>query len=509
MKRLFIIILLLFTGLFFYAVPVYAESASLTILGGGAKKIGTTFNLTASLNTEGNQICAVTFDITYPANLLELKSANLGSPFTITVEQSSSEGNIHYVVGASGCTTANATLLTMSFRAKTAGNATVAFTRGESVGGADGQQVIPISKGSTTVTMATSTVSTTRKSTNTNTNSTPEVVPIKEPALTKLEYASDAVLDNEVKQAKGIMFYGTADAEAKINIVVASDPISGSVQADASGNWIYILNEWLESGLHTITMTAEKSDQKSTDVVTNFIIGTDSKDQIAIGNELPVTAVSEPASETKSKMNTSTILLIIGGVFLFLIIILLIVFISKRKKYQRVAQELSESIQASTLRQASPAPEIETSNAPLVSSPIPSQTPIAQQNQSPNMSVNTSDQPILNENPVITAPQNTIPQNPPQPPVNISTSPLSPSLSSSQSVNTEPNQEQMVVGYDQYSDSIKAPAQNVKGINKIDTPSTSAPAQNMPNNNLVSDSEITFDSVTSASDNADEKNLIK
>ena len=178
MKRFIIGIFIFLISLFSFSAPAMAEGASLSISGGGAKKIGDTFNLTASLNTGGNQICIVTFDITYPADLLTLKSLSLGSPFTMIVEQSSSDGNIHYMVGAGGCTTGNATLLTMSFTAKAAGSATVAFSSGEALGGVNGQQVIATGKGSTAVTIGTTTTGTPATTeSNENTDTAPPATP--------------------------------------------------------------------------------------------------------------------------------------------------------------------------------------------------------------------------------------------------------------------------------------------------------------------------------------------
>lgn len=360
-------------------------SATLSFSGGGAKTIGDTFNVSAILDSGGNKICVVNFDITYPSNLLELKSSSLGSPFSMAVEQSSSPGAIHYQIGASGCSTSNATILTMSFNAVAVGDATVAFSAADLLGGDDGQLVISVNKGSMGVNIAAVSVApsdsdngsvnqnsntgntnvnsaskTTKKTTSnsnsnasSNTNSSAATTPtIKDPVLSKVEYSPDVILDSVQKKAKGVAFYGTADPDNKINIVISSDPILASTQSDAAGNWTYTLNDWLIAGVHTIALISEKDALKSIEVKSNFVIGAESKDQIAIGTILPTESgavVSEPAADTtKSKIGYMTIIIMVGGIVALLAIVLLMIFISKRRHYLKVAREITGSIKANT-----------------------------------------------------------------------------------------------------------------------------------------------------------------
>ena len=491
MKRLAIILSLIFVSLFSISTSANAADASLSISGGGAKKIGATFNLTAALNASGNQICVLTFDITYPANLLELKSSSLGSPFNMATEQSSTAGTIHYSVGAGGCSTGSSTILTMSFKAKAAGNATVAFSSGEAIGGADGQQIIGISKGSTTVTMAAAAP----VATNTNTNTVPAPsVTIKNPVLTKLEYSPEVTLDNITKQAKGIIFTGTADADTKINIVIASDPISASTQSDSTGSWQYTLVDWLPAGNHTLTMTAEKGDAKSSEVKTNFVVGTESKDQIAIGTELPKTVVSEPTSNTKSKLTITTMAMIAGGAVLILVTILLIVFINKRRKYLKVAREISGSMQTNSAkpkqvvqepRIVNPdrsvdesffSPEFKQSSKSFVNKPVNS-VPIPEESIQP-----------------VTMPEDIpAPKEVKMPEVSLHQEPghtaVSPRPLSTQIHNIKTDSEEMVIGY-----GVGSGLQNPSHPQKMEESETvSIPKEKVPEIDLSPGTEITFD----------------
>jgi len=283
--------------------------------------------------------------------------------------QESSAGSIHYQIGATGCSTADATILNMSFDAKAVGDATVTFSAADLLGGDDGSQAVTVSKGSTTVSVAavaapaetdtnTNTNKTTKKTTTTsnknsniNQNSNTAVAALLDPTLLKLEYTADVILDSVINRSKGIAFSGTAEPEATINIVIASDPISATTQSDATGNWMYALTDWLDAGAHTITLSSEKNGQKSAEVKTDFITGTKSKNQIAIGTVLPAAeeAVPEPTTETaKSNNGFMTIAIIAGSIIGLLAIILLIIFISKRRHYLKVTKEITGSMQANS-----------------------------------------------------------------------------------------------------------------------------------------------------------------
>jgi Sec-independent protein translocase protein TatA len=398
----------------------------------------------------------------------------------------------------------------MNFTAKAVGNATVAFSSGEAIGGADGQQIIATSKGSTTVTMAKATTTTTTSNNNANTAPAPAVTLPKDPVLTKLEYALEAVLDDTTKQAKGIIFSGTADADTKINIVIASDPITSSTQSDASGNWTYTMVDWLPAGNHTIAMIAEKNDQKSAEAKTNFVIGTESKDQIAIGTELPAVAVAQPATNTKSKWTISTMMMIAGGIILILIVVLLVIFIKKRRKYLSVAKEISGSIKTNANKLNSNVLPLENSKpnqdleAPI-SEPESNVQPLESSGEAvkPNPNVVPDNQPMtmpkdipLPGEPKI--PETTTPQESTQTTI---TSPP-PSIQTS---NIKPDSDKMIIGYGPDSGSQKA-AESPKAepAEIVQTPENKTPKVE-----VSPDSEITFDGDYDSNEVIEQDNVSK
>jgi len=73
--------------------------------------------------------------------------------------QESSAGSIHYQIGATGCSTADATILNMSFDAKAVGDATVTFSAADLLGGDDGSESIKTTKEKTIINISPKTVS--------------------------------------------------------------------------------------------------------------------------------------------------------------------------------------------------------------------------------------------------------------------------------------------------------------------------------------------------------------
>lgn len=77
-------------------------------------------------------------------------------------------------------------------------------------------------------------------------------------------------------------FSGTAAPGAKITITVQSTPITGTVYADAAGNWSWTPPSELETGSHTATVTATDSSGQTTTDSVSFTIA-DAEDLPATG----------------------------------------------------------------------------------------------------------------------------------------------------------------------------------------------------------------------------------
>jgi len=347
------------------------SAGSLSISGGGQKTVGDTFNMTASIEPSGVDVCVIEFTISYPADKLELKSSSLGSTFGMVTEQSITSGSIHYMLGAAGCTSSSAAFLTMTFNAKAAGNATVSFSNGTGIGNSSNDlsftksaAIVNISSaGSTTPvtnsnpaansntnsTKTTSKKSSTSVSSNANTNSL--VTTLKDPTLSAVGFSSDVVLDAIQGTAKGIVFSGTSDADAKVNLIITSDPITVSAVSDSNGNWTYTLTNILSAGIHTIAITAEKNGLTSQEIKSNFVFAADSPEKIALGTILPNLGEKSEASNSvqtskKTLFGINIIYIIIAGAVAFLTFTLLIIFIAKRNHYLKVSKELSGSLKS-------------------------------------------------------------------------------------------------------------------------------------------------------------------
>ena len=372
MKKLFYLVLILAS--FVFVGKAFAADASLSMSGGGSHDINSDFSVTVSLGDgSSKKICAVNFDISYPSDLLELKSApTLGSVYTLaTVADSGTAGKISYQIGAIGCPTSGGTILTIPFHAKAAGQGTLSFSNIQALGGDDGQADISLSQSGSSITInsqsasttttnnsttgttatgstasgttpSTTTTKNTKKSTSSTDKTTTPAVTLKDPVISNVVYDASAELNAEKKQSKGILFSGTADADAKINITIKSDPINATAQSDASGKWSYLISDWFTEGLHQITVSSEKSSTKSKEVSSSFIFATTSKDQIALGDKLPEvkkvvqevsTVVSEPSTNTKTGSRVKVLILGGGGAVLVLISAIVLFILHRRNQF--------------------------------------------------------------------------------------------------------------------------------------------------------------------------------
>lgn len=137
-----------------FTIDSTKSPAKLSFSGGGSKTMGADFNLSALISSGDNRVCVVDFTITYPADLLELKSSSLATPFSMATIQESSAGKIHNQIGATGCSSVDSTIFNMTFSAKAVGNAPVVFSSSDILGGDDGSRAIMVTREKTTINIA-------------------------------------------------------------------------------------------------------------------------------------------------------------------------------------------------------------------------------------------------------------------------------------------------------------------------------------------------------------------
>ncbi|MBU0546771.1 MAG: cohesin domain-containing protein [Patescibacteria group bacterium] len=134
MKKIFLILFIVFL-LFFSRVDfVKAQGASLYLSPqSGTFFVGSIFNISVFVNTEGNSINAVQVDLKFPPNLLQVTSPTAGSSFiSIWADQpfySNQEGIISFKGGvlSPGINTSSGLISTITFRAKVPGQAVISF----------------------------------------------------------------------------------------------------------------------------------------------------------------------------------------------------------------------------------------------------------------------------------------------------------------------------------------------------------------------------------------------
>ncbi|KPJ56948.1 hypothetical protein AMJ49_03485 [Parcubacteria bacterium DG_74_2] len=143
-----ILVILSFLLVFIIGLPegVEAESALLYLSPArGTFFVGSTFDVSVFVDTQGNNINAVQVDLKFPPDLLQVTSPTAGTSFiSIWADQpsySNQEGTINFKGGVSppGINTSAGLVSTISFRAKAPGKAIVSFLDSSKVLLADGK----------------------------------------------------------------------------------------------------------------------------------------------------------------------------------------------------------------------------------------------------------------------------------------------------------------------------------------------------------------------------------
>lgn len=143
MKRIIIIVLL---SLFFPVFFVKAQSASLYLSpASGTFFVGSTFDVSIFVDTEGNSINAIRADLDFPPDLLQVTSPTAGQSFvSVWADQplySNQDGFISFKGGVQkpGIKTSAGLISTITFRVKAPGEANIFFLNSSQVLLADGQ----------------------------------------------------------------------------------------------------------------------------------------------------------------------------------------------------------------------------------------------------------------------------------------------------------------------------------------------------------------------------------
>ncbi|MFA4995546.1 MAG: Ig-like domain-containing protein [Patescibacteria group bacterium] len=342
-----------FTLLFLSADLVKADGVSMGVSGGGSYKVGATFNSSIGLSSGGNRICAVEFTLTYPSDLLEVTSTpSLGSVYTMSTAAENSASRIHYQLGATGCSTEDATLLTIPFKTKAQGEATLSLTDlaaydgdGANIAVSGSSSVASITANTTSTSVSKKTTSSAKTTTTPAASTTPTVLNL--PVIKNVSFLNSTVdPENPEISIKNsdewkLVFMGTADPSVKVNVTINSDPIAASVQSDESGNWSYTLDQKIEDGAHQIVINTEKDGVKSTDVAADFVLDST---RVAFGKTLPeIKAVPVTTEATPEKENKYLTYAIYGGSALIFIgmVVFIALFVKRRKEHAAMLRSMT------------------------------------------------------------------------------------------------------------------------------------------------------------------------
>lgn len=133
LRRLAFTLIVLFLGL---AVPQAVDAASLYLVpSSGSRTVGDSFNVTVSVNTDGVAINASNGSITFPTDILEVTGVSKAGTFSLWTSEpsySNASGTVSYSGGlpTPGYTGSGGGIITITFRGKTEGTATVSISSG-------------------------------------------------------------------------------------------------------------------------------------------------------------------------------------------------------------------------------------------------------------------------------------------------------------------------------------------------------------------------------------------
>lgn len=142
--RLLVLALALFGAVFLF-LPVFAEAAVLRLSpGSGSFVLGSTFDVSVILNTQGVPVNTIAVELKFPADKLQIANPSLGhSIIEIWATQpifSNQEGRIYFIGGipSPGVTTSEGVVQSLTFRVVAPGTAKIEFGNGTQVLANDG-----------------------------------------------------------------------------------------------------------------------------------------------------------------------------------------------------------------------------------------------------------------------------------------------------------------------------------------------------------------------------------
>lgn len=307
-----------------------------------------------------NQVTAASLVVSYNKDIVEATAVNLGSFFpdpslvsviAKTMDQDAGRVIYRFFTTSQNAGTGQGTLATITFKPKAAGTSELTFVRPDtkiiaydedtdviipggigtaSVTITDGAQPSPsvtitltptptptgISNASATPTRTptattipgqpTNTPSVTLTSTPTPTSAgtgglaNPTATPTPTPTQSSsaaLNLAVRTPTSGTTVTTRRPTLSGTAKAGSTITVVIYSDPVTGTVVANSSGNWSFTPTVDLPDGSHNVTVTEQATDGTTRTVTSSFT----------------VTATTPPVSGTME----TTVLIFIGGLLLF------------------------------------------------------------------------------------------------------------------------------------------------------------------------------------------------
>jgi hypothetical protein len=300
------------------------------------KQVGDEFNIQAQIDTGANQVFVAEIHVSYDPTKLEAVTITNGPlfPNVLIAGKIDPSGKVSITLGAANQTTpvtgtGTAAIIKFKALASTSGAINVQFTKPDTFVGASGEgatnvlvssqnaavtinksTVADLASNMTTITSPTPTLATissptpTRSQTSVSPTPTPTIIKaqltltptpttsistqsaIINPTPTAIAYTVTVNVDTNNSETQPIIS-GNAPPNSRVTITIHSTPRTITVTSDANGNWTYTPTSPLESGSHTINVSAVNPNGGV--LSANTTLSVSARSDSAAGSAVPVT----------------------------------------------------------------------------------------------------------------------------------------------------------------------------------------------------------------------------
>lgn len=272
--------------------------------------VGDTFDVTAEADTSTNTLSSADLEINFDKEKLEISTLTPGTFLPVVLTQAKTDNTTGKATISVGAQASNppqgkGILATLKFKAKAAGNASIAFGTNTKATGLRETADVIVSKNPATITIIALAGSTSPSPQASSSPASPSPVssPLASPQAGK-KPTVNLPTNKTVKTQETIT--GSAAASSSVSLSF-DDQTTATVKADSAGKWSYTLPAAISSGTHTLTVT----DTNGT-FTTSFTVSGAKGSVAAPSGETPEAGITWP---TTAAAATGLLLILTGTLF--------------------------------------------------------------------------------------------------------------------------------------------------------------------------------------------------